>query len=98
MLLAEGPDPTRWKSARSFQGAEGRAISRKRPCCRRRTRSWRLFYEFARDGASRLGMARAEKLGVNWTAMEEMVPIREDSWDNWHLSPGPIIQQEGATR
>ena len=37
-------------------------------------------------------MAKSPELGGEWAAMEEMVPIREDSWDNWHLSPGPIIQ------
>ena len=39
-------------------------------------------------------MAKAAALGAEWTAKEEMIPIREDSWDNWHLSPGPIVQQE----
>ena len=27
--------------------------------------------------------------------MKEMVPVREDSWDNWHLSTGPIVQMPG---
>ena len=40
-------------------------------------------------------MAKAPKLGGEWSAMEEMVPIREDSWDNWHLSTGPIVQLPG---
>jgi len=57
--------------------------------------SWRLFYEFARDNASRIGMACAAKLGGEWAQMKEMVPLRADSWDNWHLSPGPIIQCPG---
>jgi predicted GH43/DUF377 family glycosyl hydrolase len=57
--------------------------------------SWRLFYEFARDNASRIGMACAAKLGGEWAQMKEMVPPRADNWDNWHLSPGPIVQCPG---
>ena len=30
-----------------------------------------------------------------WTVVEDPFTIREDGWDNWHLSTGPILQLEG---
>ena len=58
---------------------------------------WRLFYEyaalFADDiGASRIGIAKANQLGEDWQSLDDPFSIREDGWDNWHLSTGPICQ------
>lgn len=62
---------------------------------------WRLFYEYAAAeekgvGASRVGIARADQLGDPWTSLDDPFPIRPKSWDNWHLSTGPICQLPGA--
>ena len=57
---------------------------------------WRLFYEYAADGASRIGMAGGPTAKGPWTVLPDPFGIREDSWDNWHLSTGPIWQAEGA--
>jgi len=93
MLLAAGPDPYALKKLEViFNASAGEGNFKEATLLRAPDGSWRLFYEFARDRASRIGMAKAAELGVEWTAMEEMVPIRQDSWDNWHLSPGPIVQ------
>jgi predicted GH43/DUF377 family glycosyl hydrolase len=93
MLLATGPDPYSLKKCEVIlEAPEGEGNFKEATLLQAPDRSWRLFYEFARDEASRIGMARGAELGTKWTAMEEMVPIRGDSWDNWHLSPGPIIQ------
>jgi predicted GH43/DUF377 family glycosyl hydrolase len=56
---------------------------------------WRLFYEFAHDNASRVGLARERKPGGPWELLPVPFTIREDSWDNWHLSTGPIVQLPG---
>ena len=96
MLLAAGPDPyTLEKREVVLKAPAGEGNFKEATLFQAPDQSWRLFYEFARDGASRIGMAKARELGSDWQAMEEMVPIREDSWDNWHLSTGPIIQQPG---
>ncbi len=93
MLLAAGPDPYSLKKQEVvLKAPEGEGNFKEATLLQAPDGSWRLFYEFARDDASRIGMAQSARLGAEWTAMEEMVPIREDSWDNWHLSPGPIIQ------
>ena len=60
--------------------------------------SWRMFYEYAADEASRIGMATSPKLGGPWTPVECPVTIRQESWDNWHLSTGPIVTCRAATR
>jgi predicted GH43/DUF377 family glycosyl hydrolase len=96
MLLANGPDPYALKKREVILKApEGEGNFKEATLLQAPDKSWRLFYEFAREEASRIGMARAAALGAEWSAMEEMVPIREDSWDNWHLSPGPIVQSPG---
>lgn len=96
LLLAAGPEPYQLtKREVVMKAAEGEGNLKEATLFQAPDKSWRLFYEFARDGASRIGMARADKLGAEWTAMKEMVPIRANSWDNWHLSTGPIIQAPG---
>jgi beta-1,2-mannobiose phosphorylase / 1,2-beta-oligomannan phosphorylase len=96
LLLASGPDPYQLtKREVVLKAPEGEGNFKEATLLKAPDRSWRLFYEFARDKASRIGMARADKLGAEWDDGEEMVPIRKDSWDNWHLSPGPIVQCPG---
>jgi beta-1,2-mannobiose phosphorylase / 1,2-beta-oligomannan phosphorylase len=96
MLLATGPDPyTLTKREVIFKAPAGEGNFKEATLLQAPDKSWRLFYEFARDDASLIGMARADEIGTKWTAMKEMVPAREDSWDNWHLSPGPIVQRPG---
>jgi predicted GH43/DUF377 family glycosyl hydrolase len=93
LLLATGPNPYALKKRELILKApEGEGNLKEATLVQAPDKSWRLFYEFAREEASRIGMARAPELGAEWSAMEEMIPIREDSWDNWHLSPGPIVQ------
>lgn len=60
-----------------------------------------MFYEYAAAeekgvGASRVGIARADRLGDPWTSLDDPFPIRPKSWDNWHLSTGPICQLPDA--
>jgi predicted GH43/DUF377 family glycosyl hydrolase len=96
LLLATGPDPYKLtKREVVLKAPEGEGNFKEATLLQAPDESWRLFYEFARDGASRIGMAKADELGTEWAAMKEMVPVRDDGWDNWHLSPGPIVQQEG---
>jgi len=56
---------------------------------------WRLFYEYAHNSASRVGLATEHKPGGPWTPLPVPFTIREHSWDNWHLSTGPIVELPG---
>lgn len=68
---------------------------------------WRLFYEYAADGASRIGLATADGCIGPWTEQPTPFMPREKSWDDWHLSTGPLLLDDpdvpvmfynGATR
>lgn len=68
------------KEATVAQGADGR---------------YRLFYEYAKDNASRIGLALSDGPEGPWKAIADPFTIREDRWDNWHLSTGPIVTRKG---
>lgn len=68
---------------------------------------WRLFYEYAADNASRIGLATGPDVGGPWEEQPTPFMPRKDSWDNWHLSTGPMLRDDperpvmfynGATR
>ena len=68
---------------------------------------WRLFYEYAEDDASQIGLARGDGVAGPWTERPAPFCPREESWDNWHLSTGPMLLDDldrpvmfynGATR
>ncbi|MEO6041971.1 MAG: glycosidase [Croceibacterium sp.] len=68
------------KEATVARGADGR---------------WRMFYEYAKDNASRIGLAVADKLMGPWEPVSDPFTVRPDLWDTWHLSTGPILAREG---
>ena len=55
---------------------------------------WRLFYEYAADNASRIGLATGMSVAGPWTERHTPFMPREDSWDNWHLSTGPLLMDD----
>lgn len=52
---------------------------------------WRLFYEYAADQASRVGLAIGPEAVGPWDEQPAPFLPRPDSWDNWHLSTGPLL-------
>ncbi|WP_354289378.1 glycosidase [Sphingomonas sp. UYEF23] len=52
---------------------------------------WSLFYEYAADEASRVGLAIGLKVDGPWDEQPTPFMPREDGWDNWHLSTGPML-------
>lgn len=68
------------KEATVARGADGR---------------YRLFYEYAKDNASRIGLALSDSPEGPWEVVDDPFTIREDNWDNWHLSTGPIVDRKG---
>jgi beta-1,2-mannobiose phosphorylase / 1,2-beta-oligomannan phosphorylase len=55
---------------------------------------WRLFYEFARDNASLIGLALGEDVAGPWREQHAPFAPRQDLWDNWHLSTGPLLTSD----
>ena len=56
---------------------------------------WRLFYEYAADEASRVGVAIGDGVAGPWTEQPTPFMPRDNSWDNWHLSTGPLLVEPG---
>lgn len=57
---------------------------------------WRLFYEYAADEASRIGLAIGEDVAGPWREQPTPLMPRIDSWDDWHLSTGPLLTDDPA--
>ena len=96
LCVAAGPDLAHLtKQKVAAQGARGR---RQHQGSDRRAGAdgrWRLFFEYARDNASRIGLALADDPRGPWQVAADPFTVREDLWDTWHLSTGPILAREG---
>ncbi|HVA27623.1 MAG TPA: hypothetical protein VNF68_05555 [Candidatus Baltobacteraceae bacterium] len=68
--------------------------------------TWRLFFEFAEDDRSKIGLASSPNVDGPWTVLDPLFAARAGRWDDWHLSTGPIFGESnlpvmfynGATR
>jgi predicted GH43/DUF377 family glycosyl hydrolase len=58
---------------------------------------WRLFYEYAADEASRVGVAIGPSVAGPWSEQPTPFMPRDESWDDWHLSTGPLLTDDPAT-
>ena len=52
--------------------------------------SWRLFFEYAEENRSKIGVASAPRVDGPWTVGEPLFAARP-GWDDWHTSTGPIV-------
>ena len=68
--------------------------------------SWRLFFEYAEEDRSKIGIASARRVDGPWMVETPLFQARP-GWDDWHLSTGPVISDgdmlpvmfyNGATR
>jgi beta-1,2-mannobiose phosphorylase / 1,2-beta-oligomannan phosphorylase len=102
MIVASGPSLDKLEKHRIvLQAPPGEGNIKEATLVQTPAGDWRLFYEYAalfenNVGASRIGVATATELTGAWTSIADPFGIREDSWDNWHLSTGPICQVDGA--
>lgn len=96
LMVAEGSDlTTLTKRAVLLKAPEGEGNIKEATLAQAADRSWRLFYEYALGGASRIGMATGPSAAGPWTVVDDPFGIRMDGWDNWHLSTGPIVARPG---
>ena len=61
------------------------------------SRGFRMFFEYARDGASHIGVADAPVLGGPWTYADSPIVQRGEAFDSWHLSPSSAIRRADGT-
>ena len=96
MILAEGPSLHELtKTELVLKAPPGEGNIKEATLAETSTGEWRLFYEYAANEASRIGMAGGPSPTGPWTVLPDPFGIREDSWDNWHLSTGPMFQVAG---
>jgi len=96
MILAAGPDLNALvKEDLVLKAPPGEGNIKEATLAQTAAGDWRLFYEYAANEASRIGMAGGPSPKGPWTMLPDPFGIREDSWDNWHLSTGPIWQAGG---
>lgn len=98
LIVAEGPDLTRLTKRKvALQAPPGEGNIKEATLVQTGSGDWRLFYEYAANDASRIGIARGSPdPDRRWTALADPFTVRAESWDNWHLSTGPIVSIDGA--
>ena len=96
MILVAGPDlKSLEKTDLVLKAPAGEGNIKEATLAQTSTGEWRLFYEYAAEQASRIGMAASASPDGPWTVLPDPFGIREDSWDNWHLSTGPMTIVDG---
>jgi predicted GH43/DUF377 family glycosyl hydrolase len=96
LLVARGPDLIHLtKQEVMLRAPPGEGNIKEATLVQTPSGDWRLFYEYAANDASRVGMAIGPSPHGPWTLAPNPFGIREDSWDNWHLSTGPVVTIEG---
>lgn len=108
LLLATGPDGAHLeKQGVRLSSTVQQSNPKEATIVRVPDGSWRLFYEFAQNDASQIGLASAPNVGGPWTVREPLFGARAGQWDGWHLSTGPLLLDDpqhpvmfynGATR
>lgn len=92
LMLAEGNDVLRLqKRGTSLPWTPERKNPKEATVAQAADGSWRMFFEYAADERSKIGVARAPAVDGPWTAIEPLFEARAGSWDDWHLSTGPIV-------
>ncbi|MGA8533318.1 MAG: hypothetical protein WB615_04345 [Candidatus Tumulicola sp.] len=56
--------------------------------------TWRLFFEYANEGKSKIGLAHSANVAGPWQVLPPLFERRPASWDSWHLSTGPILESK----
>jgi predicted GH43/DUF377 family glycosyl hydrolase len=108
LLLAQGKDVHHLdKTSIALASSKTEGNTKEASIDRTTDGHWRLFYEYARNEASLVGLATGESEVGPWTEQPQPFAPRTDAWDSWHLSTGPLLTTDkdmpvmfynGATR
>ena len=92
MLHACGPSIDRLeKRGIAMPGAPSEGNLKEATVDRTANGGWRMFYEYARDEASLIGLAVGDDAAGPWRHLPQPFTPRPEAWDAWHLSPGPLL-------
>jgi predicted GH43/DUF377 family glycosyl hydrolase len=99
LLLASGPDIHHLrKRGVGLPSSERTANPKEATIVRAADATWRLFFEYAHENKSKIGLARSNNVDGPWQLCEPLFEARPNSWDSWHLSTGPILDLGGDFR
>lgn len=92
MLFAEGPSMDRLvKKGVAMASSPSEGNVKEATVDRTKGGRWRMFYEYAADGASLIGLAVGADVAGPWDHEAQPFAPREALWDRWHLSTGPML-------
>ena len=94
LMLARGPDVHRLAKAGVVVHSRPPAFANPKEATvvARGKDAWRLYFEFAREGASRIGQVDSGDLDGGWSdPVDAAFAARPGKWDDWHLSTGPVV-------
>lgn len=92
LLLARGPDTARLVKAGVALDSRPPFANPKESSVVATATGWRMLFEYADGGASLIGRADADDPDGPWRdVVQSPLRPRPERWDNWHLSPGPIV-------
>ncbi|MDP9024790.1 MAG: hypothetical protein M3N13_05410 [Candidatus Eremiobacteraeota bacterium] len=91
LLLASGPDLDHLqKRGIALRSTERARNPKEATIVQTAGGSWRLFFEFAHENASKIGVASSPYVNGPWEILPPLFDARP-GWDSWHLSTGPIL-------
>jgi beta-1,2-mannobiose phosphorylase / 1,2-beta-oligomannan phosphorylase len=97
LLLASGPDASNLrKRGIALQSRPGCENPKEAEIALAADDTWRLFFEYAHEDASRIGIAHSKRVDGPWDVREPPFQRRPSSWDSWHLSTGPAVTIDGT--
>lgn len=95
MLYAAGPTvDTLEKKGVAMASTPSQGNVKEATVDRTRGGIWRMFYEYAADEASLIGLAIGHDVDGPWHHDSQPFAPRDDSWDRWHLSTGPLLTSD----
>jgi predicted GH43/DUF377 family glycosyl hydrolase len=96
LMLAVGPDACRLRKHGIVLPSTDRCRNPKEATvARSASGEWLLFFEYAAGDASRIGIGRSQRIEGPWEIGADAFSPREGTWDDWHLSPGPVVTGPG---
>ncbi|GAC1310374.1 MAG: glycoside hydrolase family 130 protein [Vulcanimicrobiaceae bacterium] len=91
LLLASGPDLEKLeKRGIALASTAAERNPKEAEIVRAVDGSWRLFFEYAHEDRSKIGIAAAPRVDGPWKVLPPLFAARP-GWDDWHLSTGPVI-------
>lgn len=95
LLLAAGPDIRHLdKRGIALESSERAANPKEATIVQVPDGTWRLFFEYAHENKSKIGLARSSNVAGPWEVLPPMFDARPEAWDSWHLSTGPILSAD----